>query len=254
MSKKNPLILYGVHAVRAALLNDRRVCRRLWLTGRSSDDIERLAAARSVPVERGSPQTLTRLVGTDSLHQGLGLEVEPLQSVRLEDGLRDWQTRSRATVVVLDQPSDARNLGAVLRSVACLGGDAVVCTERHAPGESGHLAKAASGAGEIVPLIRVTNLVRALGQLQDAGFWCAGFEGDAEQPLEDYDWPSHSVLVFGTEGRGLRPGSRKVCDSLLTIPLNPATRAVQLESLNLAQSVSIALYARSIKCTKLPET
>ena len=98
-----------------------------------------------------------------------------------------------------------------------------------------------------MPLIRVTNLVRALRQLQLAGFWCAGFGGDAEQLLEDYDWPSHTALVFGAEGRGLRPGSRKICDSLLAIPQSPATRAVGLESLNLAQSVSIALYARSIR-------
>ncbi|MGF1640049.1 MAG: TrmH family RNA methyltransferase, partial [Rhodospirillales bacterium] len=132
------------------------------------------------------------------------------------------------------------NVGAVLRAAAAFAADAVVVQDRHAPPAAGALAKAASGALETVPLVRVTNLARALRAAQAAGFWCAGFDGHAPTPLAAADLGGRVVLVFGAEGAGLRRLSRESCDLLVRIPI-----AAGLDSLNLATAAAIALYERS---------
>ena len=127
-----------------------------------------------------------------------------------------------------------------MRAAAAFGARAVIVTERHAPAASGSLAKAAAGALERLPLIRVTNLSRALGDLKEAGFWCAGLDGEAESVLGKVDLPDRLVLVMGSEGAGLRRLSRENCDYMLRIPIAPES-----ESLNIASAAAVALYALS---------
>lgn len=242
-SSAGNLILYGLHAVRAALLNPERRVFRLLYSGQLSEEIARIARVRNIPCEERAADALGNMLREGSLHQNLCLQAASLPDIALEDRLRDWREAERASVVVLDQVSDARNLGAILRSAYCLGAEAVICTERHSAQENGHLAKAASGALEAIPLIRVSNLARTLSTLQQAGFWCYGFAGEAHNRLDRVHWANKSALVFGAEGHGLRRLSAENCDMLVNIPYAHKPEDFGVDSLNLAQSVSIALYA-----------
>ena len=246
ISAEAGLFLYGHHAVFAALRNPEREIRALYHSQALSPDAEYLAKQRGLSWQRLGKEELSTMLYAGSLHQGICAAVEPLPELAIEDFLQTWQKADRATLVVLDQVADGRNLGAVLRSAYCLGAHAVLCTDRHSASENGHLAKTASGALEAMPLVRITNLARALEQLKQIGFWCYGFDGDGNTELPAIDWPSHSALLFGAENTGLRRLSMEMCDCLVHIPHNPAADEYGVDSLNLAQSVSIALYARGI--------
>ncbi len=238
--------IYGVHAVAGALGNPARQCRRLLVTTDTRlGHGDRLAAAADnnpAPpvVEVVARQDIEARLPRDVVHQGVALEADPLGEVTLGALCHDLRGEERARVVALDQVTDPRNVGAVMRAAAAFGARAVIVTERHAPAASGSLAKAAAGALERMPLIRVTNFSRALADLKEAGFWCAGFDGDAETVLGTVDLPARLVLVMGSEGAGLRRLSRENCDYMLRIPIAPES-----ESLNIATAAAVALYALS---------
>lgn len=235
--------LFGTHAVLAALANPRRRCRRLLVTREAWKTLEPrlgpLAAARPElpkPEIAGRDSIAARLV-PGAVHQGLALEAEPLPEPNMAEVLRAAAGAERAHLVVLDRVTDPHNAGAILRSAAAFGALAVIVTERYAPGETGTLAKSASGALEIVPLVRVKNLVRALIQFKEAGFWCVGLDAHAEHPLAGADLPDRVVLVLGAEDRGLRRLTRETCDLLLRLPASEA-----VESLNVSVAAGVALY------------
>lgn len=238
--------IYGVHAATAALGNPARQCRRLLVTADTQQSHgDRLAAAADrnpapPAIEIVARQDIEARLPRDAVHQGVALEADPLDEISLDALCHDLKGEERACVVALDQVTDPRNVGAVLRAAASFGARAVIVTERHAPGASGALAKAAAGALERLPLIRVTNLSRALGDLKQAGFWCAGLDGQAETDLGAVDLPARLVLVMGSEGAGLRRLSRENCDYMLRIPIAPES-----ESLNIATAAAVALYALS---------
>jgi 23S rRNA (guanosine2251-2'-O)-methyltransferase len=229
------LWLYGLHAVRAALQNPARRRQRLLLTPEA-------ARALGTPPEPGaepeivSAAELARRLPAGAVHQGLALAVAPLAPAELEvacaprDGARDL-------VVVLDQVSDPRNVGAVLRAAAAFGARALVVPRRHSAPESGALAKAASGALESVPLVRVTNLARALEALKDLGYWCLGLEPRARTTLAEAAVAGDVALVLGAEGKGLRRLSAARCDQLARLAASEA-----MPSLNVASAAAVALY------------
>lgn len=222
--------LYGKHAVEAALGNPDRIPRKLWVT---SDIAQKFHLPEGVPVEIGQAADLARLVPADAPHQGLVLEVEPLDDLHIEDviGLD-------GPILVLDQVTDPHNVGAILRSAAAFGAAAVVTQDRHAPPESGALAKAASGALEVVPWVRVTNLSRALEELAKAGYWRIGLTGDADKALADALADMPIVLVLGAEGPGMRQNVGAHCDVLAKLPISN-----RVESLNVSNAAAVALYA-----------
>jgi 23S rRNA (guanosine2251-2'-O)-methyltransferase len=182
---------------------------------------------------------LGRLVPHDAPHQGVVIEVEPLEDVWLDDLLTDAPERS--VLLVLDQVTDPHNVGAILRSAAAFGAIGIVTQDRHSPPESGALAKAASGALEVVPWVRTVNLARALGDIAEAGFWRIGLTGDADMELKDALGSHRVALVLGAEGPGLRPNTREHCDALARLPISGA-----VESLNVSNAAAVALYAASI--------
>jgi 23S rRNA (guanosine2251-2'-O)-methyltransferase len=234
--------LYGLHAVRAALANPRRHVHRIVAAADLHEELfrvlERPAEAKPLPAaERLDREAVSHLLPAGAVHQGVAARVEPLAYLALEDLTAGLDPAAPAALVVLDQVSDPHNVGAVLRSAAAFGAAGVVVTERHAAPESGTLAKAASGALDVVPLLRVANLARALDLLKKAGFWCLGFAADAPDNLATTKLPERVALVLGSEGRGMRRLTREGCDLLLRLPTHGP-----IDQLNVSNAAAIALY------------
>jgi 23S rRNA (guanosine2251-2'-O)-methyltransferase len=237
--------IYGRHPVAAALANPARRWHRLVaLTGQEEEARALIASAQAVRCGDGAPLRLldrggfATILPEAAVHQGLALAVEPLAEPTLEEVLRRSATASpRRVIVLLDHVTDPHNVGAVLRSAAAFGALAVVLAARAAPPVAGALAKAASGALESVPLVRVVNLARALDELKDAGFWACGLDETAPQTLAALDLGERVALVLGSEGRGMRRLVRERCDHLARLP----TRAEQ-PTINISNAAAVALY------------
>jgi 23S rRNA (guanosine2251-2'-O)-methyltransferase len=228
--------LWGRHAVAAALDNPDRKVVRAWAT---RDAATFLQFPKDLPVTLAEAPDLGRLVPHDAPHQGVVIEVEPLEDAWLDGLLGD--APERAILLVLDQVTDPHNVGAILRSAAAFGAVGVVTQDRHAPPESGVVAKAASGALERVPWVRVVNLARALEEIGEAGFWRIALAGDAEMDLGEALGPQRVALVLGAEGAGLRHNTREHCDAVARLPITAA-----VESLNVSNAAAVALYAATV--------
>ncbi len=229
--------LWGRHAVAAALDNPRRTVIKAWATREAAEFMQ---FPKEVAVTLADVADLGRLVPGDAPHQGVVVEVEPLEDVWLDEILAG--APDEAVLLVLDQVTDPHNVGAILRSAAAFGAIGIVTQDRHSPPESGALAKAASGALETVKWIRTVNLARALGDIAEAGFWRIGLTGDADATLKDALGPKRVALVLGAEGPGLRPNTREHCDSLARLPITGA-----VESLNVSNAAAVALYAATAR-------
>ena len=229
------LWLYGHHAVSAALANPRRKVLRLVLTERAAQEIGAKLLGR-VKHDIADMNAINRLLPEGAVHQGVALQCEKLPKLDLEDVL-SAPSEKRRIVVVLDQISDPHNAGAILRSAAAFGASAVVVQDRHAPPESGVLAKAASGALDSVPYIEVVNISRALEQLGALNFWRIALAGDGEQTLTEATSKGDIALVLGSEGSGIRRLVREHCDTAAFIPIARST-----ESLNVSNAAAVALY------------
>lgn len=234
-------LIWGFHAVREAWLNPRRKCHRLWASKSGWDSLASAAAqAQDALLKRPSPKIcdareLDRLAPEGSVHQGLLLETAPLPDVGLHEILQREPPAS--LVLILDQVTDPHNVGAVLRSAAALGAEAVIMTERHAPSETGVLAKSASGALEHVPQVHVVNIARALDTLREEGFWIVGLAEEGEQALQNVNLKGKTALALGAEGSGLRHLTRQKCDMLAKLPTQGP-----IGSLNVSNAAAIALY------------
>lgn len=226
--------LWGRHAVEAALKNPARQHRKLWATREGIDSLDGELPA-DFPVEYADVQDLARLVARDAPHQGLVLECEPLEDVFLDEVMDGESDRP---IVILDQVTDPHNVGAILRSAAAFGAAAIVTQDRHAPPESGVVAKSASGALEVVPWVRVVNLARAMEEMAEAGYWRIGMTGAAETALADALPAGPVALVLGAEGDGMRHNIEAHCDALAKLPISRT-----VESLNVSNAAAIALYA-----------
>ena len=226
--------LWGRHAVEAALKNPARQHRKLWATHEAIASLDG-ELPQDFPLEYADMPDLDRLVVRDAPHQGLVLECAALEDVHLDEVLDGDAGRP---IVVLDQVTDPHNLGAVMRSAAAFGAGALVTQDRHAPPEGGVVAKAASGALEVLPWVRVVNLARALEEMAEAGYWRIGLAGEAEATLGDALPAGPVALVLGAEGPGMRHNIAAHCDALARLPISEA-----VESLNVSNAAAVALYA-----------
>jgi 23S rRNA (guanosine2251-2'-O)-methyltransferase len=230
--------IYGNHAVLAAIDNPDRRIRRLVQSDLSGERLARGGSDRSLPPwETLRRDELDRLAGRESVHQGVAAQVDPLPEIEIENLIDRIGDRADCVVVVLDQVTDPHNVGAILRSAAAFGAIGVMLTERHAAPETGTLAKAASGALEVVPVIRVANLARAMEQLKEANFWCAGLAAEGQKTLAEARLSGRVALCLGAEGAGLRRLTRAHCDLLVKLP----TRG-PIDHLNVSNAAAVALY------------
>jgi 23S rRNA (guanosine2251-2'-O)-methyltransferase len=235
--------LYGIHPVLAALANPDRRAYRVLVSGEAESTlIPRIASLSQT--RSGLPQpeilpreALERLLPRGAVHQGVAAQLDALEEADIEDIVRATEGADNARVVVLDQVTDPHNVGAIIRSAAAFGTAAVIMPERNSPPSTGTLAKAASGAIERVPLVRVVNLSRALDRLKQAGFWCVGLDADATTALHAADLSGKVAVVLGAEGEGLRRLTREHCDLMVRIPIGR-----NVESLNVSNAAAIALY------------
>ncbi len=232
--------LFGLHAVRDALLNPKRVKLRLVVTRNAMDKLADAVAQTDMDPEICDPRKFAAPIDPQSVHQGAALEVKPLDWGSLEDiALGDGPQPPR--IVLLDRVTDPHNVGAILRSAEVFGARAVVAVQRHAAPETGALAKTASGALERQPYLRVRNLSDAMTQLQGMGYIVLGLDGEAELTIAEalegkQDRPV--ALVMGAEGPGLREKSMETCDALVRIGA-----AGGFGSLNVSNAAAVALYA-----------
>ncbi|HEX2112992.1 MAG TPA: 23S rRNA (guanosine(2251)-2'-O)-methyltransferase RlmB [Alphaproteobacteria bacterium] len=235
--------LYGIHPVLAALANPARRVYRIVISGEAETTlaprIATLSQSRSgLPRAEILPRdALERLLPRGAVHQGIAVQLEALEELDIDDIVRATDGLDSARVVVLDQVTDPHNVGAIIRSAAAFGTAAVIMPERNSPPSTGTLAKAASGAIEHVPLVRVVNLARALDQLKNAGFWCVGLDATATTALHAADLSGKIAVVLGAEGEGLRRLTREHCDLMVRIPIGRG-----MESLNVSNAAAIALY------------
>ena len=234
LNPDGPAILYGWHTVKAALENpDRRILRMLA----TENAVRKLAEEGvSLPLEPElvRPGVIDARLGPDAVHQGLLAEAEPLRPPAIA------ALDPNGLVLVLDQITDPHNVGAILRSAAAFAVQAIVTTARHSPEATGVLAKSASGALELVPMVTVQNLARGMEDLRQRGFLLVGLDSEGERDLADLPLRSPLALVLGAEGKGLRQLTKTNCDHLARIDVPGA-----IKSLNVSNAAALALYVAS---------
>ena len=226
-----PAILYGIHTVKAALENPARRIRRLLTTENALRRLREDGAPISLEPEMVRPDALAARLGPEAVHQGVLAEADPLPSPDIED------IPTQGVVLVLDQITDPHNVGAIFRSAAAFAVSAIVTTARHSPEATGVLAKSASGALELVPLVTVQNLSRGLAALKERGFLLVGLDSSGDSDLAAAALRAPLALVLGAEGKGLRQLTRETCDQVARLDLPGA-----IKSLNVSNAAALALY------------
>jgi 23S rRNA (guanosine2251-2'-O)-methyltransferase len=226
-----PAILYGWHTVAAALANPQRHIRKLLLTENAARRLADDNIDTRVTPEIVRPSLIDQRLGPDAVHQGLLVEADPLPSPDIDT------LGQEGMVLVLDQITDPHNVGAIMRSAAAFAVKAIVTTARHSPEATGVLAKSASGALELVPLVTVQNLARALTGLNDQGFMTVGLDSQGSDDLGAIALQQPLALVLGAEGKGLRQLTRETCSVVARLDM-PG----EIKSLNVSNAAVLALY------------
>jgi 23S rRNA (guanosine2251-2'-O)-methyltransferase len=231
-------ILYGWHTVAAALANPKRTVRKITATENAARRLTEEGLTLPVTPEIVRPEAIAARLSPDAVHQGLLVEADPLPSPDLED------LEAAGTVLVLDQITDPHNVGAILRTAAAFAVKAVITTARHSPEATGVLAKSASGALDLIPIVAVQNLARALDALKERGFLTVGLDSDGETDLSQAALREPLALVLGAEGKGLRQLTAQTCDIRARLDLPGA-----IKSLNVSNAAAVALYAAAAVLT-----
>jgi 23S rRNA (guanosine2251-2'-O)-methyltransferase len=240
---KETVWLFGLHAVRDALLNPAREKLRLIVTRNALDKLEDAVGVAGIEPELVDARNFSAPLDEGSVHQGAAMEVRPLNWGKLADVAISGA--GAPLVVLLDRVTDPHNAGAVLRSAEVFGARAVIAPRHHSAPETGALAKTASGALERQPYLRVTNLAEAMTELKDMGFFLIGLDGEAEVTLAQALAGAGTRpigLVMGAEGPGLREKTRETCDLIARIPF-----VGEFGSLNVSNAAAVSLYAASTR-------
>lgn len=223
--------MYGKHAVLAALGNPRRTVEQVRLTKEMLPFAEKALVHFGTPHQIVTKEDLVSRLGPDAVHQGISAYVQYLEPESI-DFLYDKQI-----LLILDQVTDPHNVGAIFRSAAAFGIGGIIMQKQNSPEETAVMAKAASGGLELVPRVDVSNLSQTISVLKEQGFWCLGLDGGAKTALHKAPSYDKTVLVLGSEGKGLRPLVAEHCDLLVKLPIS-----LHMESLNVSNATAIALY------------
>ena len=240
--KKSSFLIAGKHAVTEALKNSNRKVLRVFLTEDSkkklNKDNENLELLKGVKLFYKNHKELDRLCSKEQIsHQGLIAEIEHLENMSLKDYLAQVESKKNLTFVALEEVTDPRNIGSIIRSAACFNIDGLIVKERSFPSESKLLYKSASGCLEHINIFEVSNISTTLKYLKTKNFWICGFDKNANKDFTKYDWNGNNVLLFGSEGYGLKHQTLKNSDFLLKIQINN-----KIESLNISNSAAVVFH------------
>ncbi|MBE2192078.1 MAG: 23S rRNA (guanosine(2251)-2'-O)-methyltransferase RlmB [Alphaproteobacteria bacterium] len=236
--------LYGSHAVLAALLNPTRTIHHIYATEQSEFEVvDMVEAAMATGLKLPAVTLLDkdafdRALPKGTVHQGIGIDCDPLADVYLPDIINRAAQKDKSVVVMLDQVTDPHNLGAVIRSACAFGADAIIVQSRYAPPLNGLVAKVASGAMEHISVVYETNLARTIEAMQESGYFALALDERGEKTIGQAQKYNKTLLVLGAEGPGLRPLVRDKCDVLVQLPTFGA-----LSSLNVSNAAAVSLYA-----------
>lgn len=239
IKNNNSLILYGRHAVVSALQNPNRRITKLVCTAENAAFFSRQYP--QLQIETVEKREIDKILPLDAVHQGLALYCSPLNGWTIEDLCLAAENIDDCRVLILDQVTDPQNIGAIIRSCAAFGVTALVVQDKNSPQESGAMAKAAAGTIENLPVIRVTNLSRAIEILKKYGFWVVGMDGYAKQTVDKMNKSGKNAIVMGSEGSGMRRLVEESCDMTVKLPISE-----KVESLNVSTAAAIVLYELSL--------
>lgn len=234
------VIIYGKHAVMAALSNPKRKIVKIVCTRENAEEIKSLVGNRKLTI--AERRELEKMLPQDAVSQGVAVWAETLKNVDINDVCEKTADKKDCRVLILDQVTDPQNIGAIIRSCAAFGAEAVVVQDKNSPQESGAMLKAAAGTFENMPVCRVTNISRAVEKLKDSGFWVVGMDGYAKDEISSIDKKGKIAVIMGSEGKGMRRLVEESCDVLLRLPISP-----DVESLNVSTAAAIVLYELSKK-------
>ena len=240
--KKSSFFIVGKHAVTGALKNPKRKVLRIFLTEDSkkklNKDNSHLNLLKDIKIFYKTKKELDNYCSKDQItHQGLVAEVEHLEKIVLKNFIEENSDRKNITLVILEDVTDPRNIGSIIRSAASFNIDGIIVKERSFPNESKLLYKSASGCLELVNIFEVSNINTTMKYLKSKSFWVSGFDLNSNKDFTKHDWNGNNVLLFGSEGYGLNYQTKKNSDYLLKININK-----NVESLNIANSASVVFH------------
>ena len=240
--KKSTFLIAGKHAVTEALKNPKRIVLKVFLTEESKNTLNRenqsLNLLKDIKLFFKNKKELDRLCSKEEIsHQGLIAEVEPLEEYNIKDYINSLQNKKEITLAALEEVTDPRNIGSIIRSASAFNIDGIIVKERSFPAESKLLYKSASGCMEHINIFNVSNISSTLKFLKDRNFWVSGFDNGAEKDFTSHDWNGRNVLLFGSEGYGLKYQTKKNSDFILKIPINN-----KVESLNISNSAAVVFH------------
>ena len=248
--KKSTFYIVGRHAVTAALKNPKRRVLRVFLTEESKKDIHRNSPnqnlLKNIKIYFKTKKELDKYCAREGImHQGFVAEVEHVETINLKEFVDQNVNKNNINLVALDGITDPRNIGSIIRSAASFRMDGILVKERSFPIESKLLYKSASGCTELVNIFEVTNLNTSLKYLKSKSFWISGFDSDGRKNFIENDWKGKNVLLFGSEGDGLKFQIKKNADFLFRIDIDN-----KVESLNVSNSASIVFHHINQKINK----
>ena len=240
--KKTTILIAGKHAVTEALKNPKRTVLKVFLTEDSKKILNKenhnLNLLKSIKLFYKTKKELDRLCSKENIsHQGLIAEIEHLDQINLKDYIKISENKKNITLVALEDVTDPRNIGSIIRSAVSFNIDGLIVKERSFPSESKLLYKSASGCIEHINIFEVSNINTALKYLKTKNFWISGFDINANKNFIDHDWAGNHVLLFGSEGYGLKYQTIKNSDFILKIDINK-----KIESLNISNSAAVVFH------------
>ncbi len=231
--------IYGLHSVRAALLNKKRINDELIIT-ENHKILEKKYQYKIKKIKILKPQDFKKNYGGEHTTQGIVLKTQELERPSMVDFVKKEDVEKKSVILVLDQITDPQNIGAIMRSCALFNCRGIIVSKDNAPDLTPSLLKAASGAAELVNYFKVTNIKRSLSELKKFGYWIYGFDS-SKGANSNLSYTKKSVLVFGSEGKGIRELVKKQCDEILKLNIKSNVE-FQIDSLNVSNATAIALY------------